>query len=314
MGQAVYVSDTNQLVIDANGDANINASDFRINLPGTTAYDDADVVYIVTSDVDTARTYTLGDGADTFTGLGTIIDTVVGNGGNDIINAGPGADIISGGAGNDTIDGQAGVDSITGGAGNDIIVTTDAEADIVAFVATTASAPYVVANNGTDTVTMFVDGAEGNFEIDFDNLNDVAGNYTGTDDYDLLQADGSAEVKDVAIDPVQGVAGTTDIQIAGSIIVVDTNTGVESSATLVAGYIEGTGDAFALTASNSAIMVTGNDGTDGAVSKIEIWWIDSLIDGDGSDVTAADVHLLVQSSGDHNIDQLMTNQLDVGLA
>ena len=64
----------------------------------------------------------------------------------------------------------------------------------------------------------------------------------------------------------------------------------------------------------AAIMVTGNDGTSGAVSKIEIWWIDSLIDGDGSDVTAADVHLLVQSSGDHNIDQLMANQLDVGLA
>ena len=77
---------------------------------------------------------------------------------------------------------------------------TDAEADIVAFVATTASAPYVVANNGTDTVTMFVDGAEGNFEIDFDNLNDVAGNYTGTDDYDLLQADGSAYLYKVADD------------------------------------------------------------------------------------------------------------------
>ena len=61
-------------------------------------------------------------------------------------------------------------------------------------------------------------------------------------------------------------------------------------------------------------MVTGNDGTSGANSKIEIWWIDSLIDGDGSDVTAADVHLLIQSAGDHNIDNLMANQLDVGLA
>ncbi len=315
MGQAVYVSDTNQLVIDANGDANINASDFRINLTGSTGYDDKDVVYYITSDVDTARTYTLGDGPDSFhSNTGTIIDTVNGMGGNDTITGGPGADIISGGAGNDNITGGTGVDSMTGGAGNDIIVTTDAEADIVSFVATTASAPYVATNNGTDTVTMFVDGAEGNFEIDFDNLNDIAGNYTGTDDYDLLEADGTAEAVDQPVDPVQGVAGTSDIQIAGSIIVVDTNTGTESSATLVASYIEGTGNAFALTANNSAIMVTGNDGTSGANSKIEIWWIDSLIDGDGSDVTAADVHLLIQSAGDHNIDNLMANQLDVGLA
>jgi hypothetical protein len=310
MGQPVYVSDTNQLVIDANGDANINASDFRINLTGTTAYDDADVVYYITSDLDTARTYTLGDGADSFTGnTGTIIDTVIGNGGNDTITGGPGADIISGGAGADNITGGAGVDSMTGGAGNDVIVTTDAEADIVAFVATTASAPYVVANNGTDTVTMFVDGAEGNFEIDFDNLNDVAGNYTGTDDYDLLEADGTPEAKDQAIDPVQGL-GTSDIQIAGSIIVLDTNVADEVTASDVAGYIEGTGDTFALTASNSAIIVTGNE----TGAKIQIWWIDSLIDGDGSDVTTADVHLLIQSAGDHNVDQLMANQLDVGLA
>jgi hypothetical protein len=73
IGETVYVTDTNQLVIDMNGDANINASDIRINMTGTTGYDNADIVWTATADNDTAHTYTLGDGADTFTG-GAAID------------------------------------------------------------------------------------------------------------------------------------------------------------------------------------------------------------------------------------------------
>ena len=307
MGQPVYVSDTNQLVIDANGDANINASDFRINLTGTTGYDDKDVVYYITADADTARTYTLGDGADSFTG-GAVADTIIGNGGADTITGGGGADIITGGAGNDNITGGAGVDVMTGGAGNDIIVTTDAEADVVSFVAPTTASPYVSTQNGTDTITMFVDGAAGNFEFDWDNLSDVSGN-GGTDDhFDLVSANGTADAAGAVVNAL--AAGTSgDIAVAGKIIVLDTGAGANITASTVAGYFEGTGTELSLTANNSAIVITGdNTGAD-----IQVWWVDNAVDGDGSDVTTADVHLLAESSGNFNVNNLYADQLDQGL-
>jgi len=292
MGQAVYVTDTNQLVIDANGDANINASDFRINLTGTTAYDDADVVYYVTADGATARAYTLGDGADSFTG-GAAADTITGNGGNDTLKGGAAIDIISGGAGNDTIDGEAGVDLITGGAGNDIITLTGGEADVWTAAGVTAAAPYAGTNNGSDTVTFLAGSGEADFNLDA--LKSLAG-AGGTDDWLTTTAGVGAVLTDI-------VAVDGNVALANKVIALD-NTAATTTATILASQIQtstNTDDEYLSLADNGAGVIVHGDAA-GANSKITIWWVDSLIDGDGTDVTAADVHLLITSVGNIDLD------------
>ena len=61
--------------------------------------------------------------------------------------------------------------------------------------------------------------------------------------------------------------------------------------------------------SGAGILVHGDD--DG-VGKLYIYWIDSLIDGDGTDVTAADVHLLYLTTNDiTDADNLTAANFDV---
>ena len=51
---------------------------------------------------------------------------------------------------------------------------------------------------------------------------------------------------------------------------------------------------------NGAGIVAHGDKSGAA--KITFWWVDSALDGDGTDVTAADVHLLITSVGNIDID------------
>ena len=307
IGETVYVTDTNQLVIDMNGDANINASDIRINMTGTTGYDNADIVWTATADNDTAHTYTLGDGADTFTG-GAAIDTVNALGGDDIITDGGGADIINGGAGNDNIDVSTAVGSVvTGGAGNDIIVMqvgggNAANVDTWTASAATTSAPYAGTNTGSDTVTFGVNAAtEGQFDLD--PLSSVAGAGGTADWLTLKGADGATDAAGAKISAV-AASGTDDRDLANNIYFYDTGLTTEITAAQVAAAIEGTGDAFSMTADGAGVLVTGDDTT----AKVQIWWIDSGLDGDGTDVTTADVQLLVTSAGDLTFTNLYTDQ------
>jgi Ca2+-binding RTX toxin-like protein len=133
-GEAVYVKDLGQIVIDINGDSQINSNDIRVNLTGSTAYDDADVIYNITGVSDETLVYTLGDGADTF--AATIAATT---------NAAVGGETINGGAGADTITSKGfGASVINGGAGNDII-----DVSIANFVHNNSS-------NMTDSATALV--------------------------------------------------------------------------------------------------------------------------------------------------------------
>jgi hypothetical protein len=292
MGQAVYVTDTNQLVIDANGDANINAADLRINLTGTTAYDVKDVAYYVTADGATARVYTLGDNADSFTG-GAAADTIIGNAGNDTLKGGAAIDIITGGAGNDTIDGEAGVDVITGGAGNDIITLTGGEQDVWTAAGVTATAPYAGTNNGSDTVTFLAGSGEADFNLDA--LKSLAG-AGGTDDWLTTTAGAAAVLTDI-------VAVDGNVELNTKVLALD-NTAATTTAAILASQIQtstNTGDEYLKLADNGAGIIVHGDAA-GANSKITIWWVDSLIDGDGTDVTAADIQLLVTSVGNIDLD------------
>jgi Ca2+-binding RTX toxin-like protein len=298
-GQTVFVTGLNQIVIDANGDSNINASDFRINLTDATAYDNADITWVATADNDTARSYTLGDGADSFAGGGGA-DTVYGLGGADIISGGAGIDVIYGGAGNDTLSDGAAKDFIHHGAGNDIITlagTTDDDTIVAAGV--TTAAPYVVANNGTNTVTT-VTVADTVFQVwALAGLNGTTGGSDGSYTY---------------TDTVIAATTATPLEMNANVRIIDNALDPEAgTTTLIASYIQtttNTGNNYAKMADNGAgILVHGDD--DG-VGKLYIYWIDSLIDGDGTDVTAADVHLLYLTTNDiTDADSLTSANFDV---
>jgi hypothetical protein len=296
MGQAVYVTDTNQLVIDANGDANINAADLRINLTGTTAYNVKDVAYYVTADGATARAYTLGDAADSFTG-GAQADTITGGAGDDTLKGGAAVDIISGGAGNDTIDGEAGVDVITGGAGNDIITMTGGEADVWTAAGVTATAPYAGTNNGSDTVTFLAGSTQADFNLDA--LKSLAG-AGGTDDWLTTTAGVGAVLTDV-----DDAATTGKVALNTKVIALDNGDATPTAAELASQITTSTNtdDEFLALVDNGAGVIVHGD-ADAASIKVTIWWVDSLIDGDGTDVTAADVQLLITSAGVLDLDTL----------
>ena len=298
-GEAVFVLDSSQLVIDYNGDANINSSDIRINLTGATGYDDGDVAYILSTDNDTARSYTLGDGADSVTGGGQI-DTITGNGGADTIGGAAGADIIDGGAGADSITGGAGVDVITGGAGNDIIILTDDEADVWVASAATTAAPYAATNTGSDTVTMFVGTGESKFKVW--PLSTVAG-AGGSDGW--LSITGTGVLADVT-------SATGNAEVNTNVIALDDTTATHTASTLAARFqtTVSTGNNYLKMADDGGGIVVHGDES-GATTKIYIWWVDSGLDGDGTDVTAADVKLLVTSSANLDLDLMHTDQFDV---
>ena len=310
VGEAVYVKDTAQLVIDLNGDANINSNDIRVNLTGTTAYDNADVVYTIGLDTASARSYTLSDGADIVTGTtDVIIDTINALGGNDNIASGSGADIINGGAGNDIIDGEVGVDVITGGAGNDTITLTDNELDTWTASAATATAPYVAVNTGSDTVVLGGGGAVDHGQFDLDPLSSVAMANTGTSGWLSIEGDVS-DAMTVNSDATAGVA------LAGKILAVD-NADLTATAAEIAGLIEttttgsgGTDDNYLSLADNSAGVIVHGDTAD-ANTVVTIWWVDNALDGDGTDVTAADVHLLVTTSANVDLDTMFGAQFIV---
>jgi Ca2+-binding RTX toxin-like protein len=298
-GETVYVKDTGQIVVDANGDSNINASDFRINTNGTTGYDDADITFTILADVDSAGlTYTGGDGADSIIKSGDITHTFNGRGGNDTLTGGGAVDNLSGGAGNDIITDGDGIDIITGGAGNDtIIISVAGDLDQIVFSGITTAAPYAGANNGSDTMTGLVasqqefvlwglesttgiGGANGNFTVDIAN--------------------------------VINATGGTPVELSANVRSIDT--GVADTAitnTLIASYVKtttNTANNYVKMADNGAgILFFGDEGA--ANDAVKIYWIDSTLDGDGKDVTAADVHLLM-TTNDINLGTLVDAQAD----
>ena len=67
----------------------------------------------------------------------------------------------------------------------------------------------------------------------------------------------------------------------------------------------GASDTFDMAANGAGIIVAGDP--DGG-TKLQVFWIDSALDGDGSDVTVADVHLLIQTAADVDLDAFVVGQ------
>jgi Ca2+-binding RTX toxin-like protein len=173
--------------------------------------------------------------------LGALAQTITGSSHNDVITGGSGADTITGGAGADTIKGGAGNDTLTGGTG----------ADKFQFSAIT------VADNGKDTVTDFVIGADGDV-IDFSQVGfalalanaNVGGVVTvatttalATEGTSIAVADNKAYYAEVAdITTVDTVAElVTALANGGVLDAVDITAGASNVAALVLKQTDGTG-------------------------------------------------------------------------
>ena len=243
-------------------------------------------------------------GGDTFTvsAINTATKTVT------IVRAG-GAQAIANNAVIQPV--NEGADLVTGGAGNDVITFETAQKygtpDRWIAVGATTAAPYSGINNGTDTVT-FDAGALG-AEFDLDPLSSVTGTGTGTNGWltvtqasDLATADSAGN----AVDPIQA-AGTGNADVNGRIVIYDHDiaSGEMTKAQLVTQFKNGgSNDALDMTANGAGIVVAGDE----TGSKVQIFWVDSALDGDGTDVTVSDVHELVISAGAISIDALTVDQ------
>ena len=201
-----------------------------------------------------------------------------------------------GDAGNDSITAGAGVDVITGGAGNDIIIMTGGEADVWTAAGVTAAAPYAGTNNGSDTVTFLAGAAETDFNLDA--LASLAG-AGGTDDWLTTTAGVGAVLTDI-------VATGGNVALDTKIIALDSGDTTPTAAELAAliKTTTNTGANWLQMADNGAGVIVHGESADATTQTVTIWWVDSLIDGDGTDVTAADIHLLVTSAGNLDLDLL----------
>jgi len=301
MGEAVFVKDLNQLAIDYNGDGTLNSNDIRINLEGATSYDDASVVYDLSADGTTARSYTMGDGADTVTG-GAQADTINGGAGADSISGANGVDVIDGGTGNDIIDSGGGADIITGGAGNDAITTGDT-ADVLKFVYNATTAPYFDDANGTDTITTLTFGTGKNI-ITLQNVVNAGGTLGNSNNWIQVIDTGDAGLDAVAHN------ATGNVALSGKFVGM-TKAAVPTEAEMAAliGTSSRSGDqAYDLADNGAGVIVHGTFGSAGAVATF--FFIDSTRDGDGTDVTAADVHIFLVSAANIDMATFVAANLD----
>ena len=187
------------------------------------------------------------------------------------------ADTITGGGGNDTITGGGGNDTINGGPGSDVLV----------FAANGAS-------NGADTIT-FVSGAGG------DVMNFA--NFLPGGSVDQHGGAGNAIVAYTS-------ASNTNANITNKVALYsDPNQNIIDSASEIAGVISG--DAFSFTNGGKMILITGDAA---ASDPARIWFIDSALDGNSSTVTSSDVVLVGTTSGNFDLDTLITSNLGFSVA
>lgn len=225
--------------------------------------------------VATFDTYTLANGGvNTFTNNLATAVTVTGGNGLDYITGGAAGDTILDNASNGGVvaRGMGGADAITLGTG----------ADVVIFEATGAA-------NGADTITGFAAGA-GN-----DVLN--LANFLGATGSVIVNGGGAGAI--VAFTS----ASNADVNIANSVALYSdtTEANIDSTAEIAA-LIEGAGDAFAL--NGKAVLVTGD--ASGANDIANIWFIDTSLDGNAANVTAADVVLVGTTAAAIDLDTLVT--------
>lgn len=187
---------------------------------------------------------------------------------------------ITGGAGDDAITGGNGDDVIRGGKGDDTIVASTGSNTII-FEANGA-------DNGLDTITLTAANDKLNFKNFISSLSVDKNGGAGT----AITAYDTSSVSDVNI--TNKIALYSDASYGG----------VATTATIAA-LIQGTGDAFSLTAGGKAILITGDAA--GANDVNQLWYIDDSLDGVSGNISAADVVSVGVTSGNFDLDTLNTN-------
>ena len=147
---------------------------------------------------------------------------------------------------------------------------------------------------------MFVGTGESKFKVW--PLSTVAG-AGGSDGW--LSITGTGVLADVT-------SATGNAEVNTNVIALDDTTATHTASTLAARFqtTVSTGNNYLKMADDGGGIVVHGDES-GATTKIYIWWVDSGLDGDGTDVTAADVKLLVTSSANLDLDLMHTDQFDV---
>lgn len=187
---------------------------------------------------------------------------------------------ITGGTNGDTITGGTGDDVIRGGKGNDTINASTGSNTII-FEANGA-------DNGKDTITLTAANDKLNFKNFISSLSVDKNGGAGTA---ITAYDGSS---------------VSDVNITNKIALYSdaTATNIDTTAKIAA-LIEGSGDAFSLTAGGKAILLTGNAA--GAAAVANIWYIDDSLDGVSGNISATDVVNVGVTSGNFDLDTLNTN-------
>jgi Ca2+-binding RTX toxin-like protein len=202
-------------------------------------------------------------------------DTINGNDGDDILIGLGGNDTLRGGAGNDILAGGAGNDTLTGGAGTDTFV----------FESTAAS-------NGSDVLTDFTSGSSGDI-LDFSGF--LPGGSVGQNG-----ASGTAINEYTS-------SSNSDVNITNNVVLFsDGNFNGNATALNIVNEIQGSGNAFLLNSGGKAIVLTGDAGSSN--DNMQIWFVDSNIDGNPGDVTVADVAEVGQTN-DIDLDTLITTEI-----
>jgi hypothetical protein len=191
-----------------------------------------------------------------------------------------------------TITGGSGADTMTGGTNADVFQVGNGK-DIIKFAASAAL-------NGSDTITVEAavgapDGTNGADAVVY-NFSDFLG--AG---YSVLGASGI----DTSITGI-AAAGTADVDITGKLAVIDsvaTAGDVDTAAELFA-LIDGTGDAFALSAGKAVVVVEDAQAT-GDASDAYFFMIDTTADG-ASGLSVSDITLVGTAA---NIDIINANTL-----
>jgi Ca2+-binding RTX toxin-like protein len=203
------------------------------------------------------NTLTGNDAANTLNGS-TGSDTLDGAGGNDTLLGGTGNDTLDGGTGNDKLQGQGGSDTLTLG-------TVVGESDTVVFETTGLG-------NGSDTINNFTVGAGGD-KLDFNNFF------------------GAATTISTLVGPIDD-SSTGEVDAAyGNVLLVNDIGGDLNTSSIADLFNTGTdtGRAFAeVGLGDKYVMITAN----AAGGDAKVWYLDTSLDGSGSDLSASDVQLV----------------------
>jgi Ca2+-binding RTX toxin-like protein len=225
----------------------------------------------------------LGNGDQTFTGVGSTADDVNGGNGNDTLYGGAGNDTLDGGNDNDYIDGGADNDSIKGGTGTDTIYGGTGT-DII--------------DGGNDND--YIDGGADNDKIDGGSGNDTIYGGTGNDTID--GGNGSDLIYgDDGDDSISGGNGTGNDTIYGGNGNDNINGGNGAGTNLIYGdagndtivsgagndTLDGGADNDVIRAGDGADLITGGSGNDVIEGDNQadtvLGGADTITGGDGND-------------------------------